>query len=57
MERDWSGNARRLRQADRAGIERRIWSGETFAAAAAAVGCPQGRYSGFWRSQAASNAD
>ena len=39
MERDWSGNARRLSQADRAEIERRIWSGETFATAAAAVGC------------------
>ena len=39
MERDWSGTARRLSQADRAEIERRIWSGETFATAAAAVGC------------------
>ena len=39
MERDWSGNARRLSQADRAEIERRIWSGETFATVAAAVGC------------------
>jgi transposase, IS30 family len=39
MERDWSGNAKRLSQADRSEIERRIWSGETFEAAAAAVGC------------------
>ena len=39
MERQWSGNARRLSQADRAEIERRIWAGETFATAAAAVGC------------------
>jgi transposase, IS30 family len=39
MEREWSGNARRLSQADRTEIERRIWSGETFATAAAAVGC------------------
>ena len=39
MERQWTGNARRLSQADRAQIERLIWGGETFAAAAAAVGC------------------
>jgi transposase, IS30 family len=39
MEREWSGNARRLSQADRAEIERRIWSGETFEMAASAVGC------------------
>ena len=39
MERDWSGNARRLSHADRAEIERLVWSGETFATAAAAVGC------------------
>jgi transposase, IS30 family len=39
MERQWSGNARRLSQADRAEIERRIWGGETFEAAATAVGC------------------
>jgi IS30 family transposase len=39
MERGWSGNARRLSRADRLEIERRIWGGETFAAAAAAVGC------------------
>ena len=39
MEREWSGNARRLSRADRAEIERRIFAGETFALAAAAVGC------------------
>ena len=39
MERQWSGNARRLSQADRSEIERLIWGGETFEAAAAAVGC------------------
>ena len=39
MERQWSGNARRLSQADRAEIERLIWGGETFETAAAAVGC------------------
>jgi len=39
MEREWSGNARRLSQADRAEIERLIWGGETFERAAAAVGC------------------
>jgi hypothetical protein len=39
MEREWSGNARRLSQADRAEIERLIWGGETFETAAAAVGC------------------
>ena len=39
MERDWSGNARRLSQADRSEIERLIWGGETFETAAAAVGC------------------
>jgi len=39
MEREWSGNAKRLSQADRSEIERLIWSGETFATAAAAVGC------------------
>jgi IS30 family transposase len=39
MERQWSGNPRRLIQADLAEIERRIWAGETFATAAAAVGC------------------
>ena len=39
MEREWSGNARRLSHADRAEIERRIFAGETFATAAAGVGC------------------
>src|SRR5260370_36878483 len=39
MERQWSGNARRLRQADRLEIERLIRAGETFETAAAAVGC------------------
>ena len=39
MERQWTGNARRLSQTDRAEIERRIRSGETFEMAAAAVGC------------------
>jgi transposase, IS30 family len=39
MEREWSGNARRLSQADRREIERRIRAGETFEATAAAVGC------------------
>jgi IS30 family transposase len=39
MERDWSGNAKRLSHADRSQIERLIWGGETFETAAAAVGC------------------
>ena len=39
MEREWTGNARRLSQADRAEIERLIQGGETFATATAAVGC------------------
>ena len=39
MERQWTGNARRLSHADRSEIERLIWGGETFATAAAAVGC------------------
>src|SRR5207247_6662566 len=39
MDREWSGNVRRLSRADRAEIERRIWGGETFETAAAAVGC------------------
>jgi len=39
MERHWSGNARRLSQADRAQIESLIWGGATFEAAATAVGC------------------
>jgi IS30 family transposase len=39
MERQWTGNARRLSQADRSEIERLIGGGETFGTAAAAVGC------------------
>jgi transposase, IS30 family len=39
MERQWSGNPRRLSHGDRAEIERRVWGGETFETAAAAVGC------------------
>lgn len=39
MEREWTGNARRLSEADRVEIERRIHEGETFAAVAEAVGC------------------
>jgi IS30 family transposase len=39
MEREWTGNARRLSQADRLEIERRIRGGETFETAAGAVGC------------------
>jgi transposase, IS30 family len=39
MEREWTGNARRLSEADRAEIERRLQDGETFAAIGAAVGC------------------
>ena len=39
MERQWSGNVRRLSRIDRTEIERRIWSGETFDMVAAAVGC------------------
>jgi IS30 family transposase len=39
MERQWSGNPRRLSHVDRAEIERRVWGGETFETAAAAVGC------------------
>jgi IS30 family transposase len=39
MERQWSGNARRLSQADRTQIESLIWGGATFEAAANAVGC------------------
>jgi transposase, IS30 family len=39
MEREWTGNTRRLSEADRAEIERRIQDGETFATVAAAVGC------------------
>ena len=39
MEREWSGNARRLSHADRATIESLIFGGATFEAAATAVGC------------------
>jgi transposase, IS30 family len=39
MEREWTGNARRLSEADRSEIERLIRGGETFATAATAVGC------------------
>jgi len=39
MEREWTGNARRLSRVDGAQIERLIWGGETFATAAAVVGC------------------
>jgi IS30 family transposase len=39
MEREWTGNARRLSRVDRSQIERLIWGGETFATAAAVVGC------------------
>jgi IS30 family transposase len=39
MERQWSGNPRRLSHVDRVEIERRVWGGETFETAAAAVGC------------------
>jgi transposase, IS30 family len=39
MEREWTGNARRLSEADRAEIERQIQGGESFATIAGAVGC------------------
>jgi len=39
MERQWSGNPRRLSQADLSEIERLVWGGATFETAAAAVGC------------------
>ena len=39
MERQWSGNARRLSRVDRAQIESLIWGGATFETAAMAVGC------------------
>jgi transposase, IS30 family len=39
VEREWSGNAKRLSHADREEIERLIWAGETFDTAATAVGC------------------
>jgi len=41
MEREWTGNARRLSHADRAEIERLIRDGETFAMTAAKVGCSE----------------
>ena len=41
MEREWTGNARRLSHADRAEIERLIRDGETFASTAAKVGCSE----------------
>ena len=41
MEHGWSGNARRLSQADRSQIERLIRAGETFATTAAAIGCSE----------------
>lgn len=41
MEREWTGNARRLSHADRAEIERLIRDGETFATTAAKVGCSE----------------
>jgi len=39
VEREWTGNARRLSEADRVEIERRIHAGETYATVAEAVGC------------------
>jgi len=39
MEHEWTGNAKRLSEADRVEIERRIHEGETFATVASAVGC------------------
>jgi len=39
MEREWSGNAKRLSDADRVEIERRIHDGEPFGTVAAGVGC------------------
>jgi IS30 family transposase len=39
MELEWSGNARRLSEADRSEIERRIRLGETFEVVGRAVGC------------------
>ena len=49
MERQWTGNARRLSRADRSEIERLIWGGETFATTAAAVGCSTKSIQRFWR--------
>ena len=59
MEREWSGNPRRLSRADRLEIERLIWGGETFATAAAAVGCSTKsiqRFMPWGRFEAASSA-
>lgn len=39
MEREWTGNPRRLSEADRVEIDRRFRVGETFEAVAEAVGC------------------
>src|SRR5262245_48298132 len=39
MERQWSGNARRLSRADQSQIENLIQAGETFETTAGAVGC------------------
>jgi hypothetical protein len=39
VEREWSGNVRRLSRADRAEIGRRLAGGETFEVVAGAVGC------------------
>jgi len=41
MEREWTGNAKRVSHADRAEIERLIRDGETFATTAARVGCSE----------------
>lgn len=41
MEREWTGNARRLSHADQAEIERLIRDGETFAETASRVGCSE----------------
>ena len=41
MEREWTGNARRLSRADWAEIERLTRDGETFATTAARVGCSE----------------
>jgi len=48
MERQWSGNARRLRRSDRAKIESLIWAGATFEATAGAVGCSTKSIQRFW---------
>ena len=41
MEREWSGNPKRVSHADRAEIERLIRDGETFATTAAKAGCSE----------------